>query len=568
MVGQVLNDRYEILEKIGEGGMAVAYRGRDRVLGRVVAIKVMRPELAADQGFLARFRREARAAAGITHEHIAGVYDTGSDGPYHYIVMEYVDGESLKQRLRREGQLPLAEALRIATETAEALEAAHQAGVVHRDIKPHNILLSREGKVKVTDFGIAGAASSGAQPETSTIVGSVPYLSPEQARGNAAGPQADLYSLGVTLFEMLTGRPPFGGEDRMAILHKHIYDLPARVRELRPGLPHEADSIVGHCLEKDLSRRFASARELLGYLGACPRAEEALPGRWPRPTGRKVARAIGEVRRWAGRRALWAVVALVMLVSGGVGLGLWAAARSRAAMVQVPDVVGMSAAAARAYLQGMGLRYREVGSRPDDDVAAGSVLTQDPPANAAVGSGTVIKVVLSQGSSHVVVPNVTQMSVAQAQRNLEAAGLASGVVREGYDAQVPAGYVASTLPAPGTRVVPGTAVDMVVSMGPEPASLGGAPSPLGPPVPAPSASKSASGGREETLSFVVPAEAGEEAEVEVVIEVLDHTGRHKIYQGLHRPGQRIPPQKITIIGPTTARILINGEVRAERQYLP
>ena len=222
MIGQVLNDRYEILEKIGEGGMAVAYRGRDRVLGRAVAIKVMRPELAADGEFLARFRREARAAAGIIHEHIAAVYDTGSDGPYHYIVMEYVPGESLKARLQRGGPLPLEEALRIATATAEALEAAHSAGVIHRDIKPHNILLGSEGQVKVTDFGIARAMSGTGNTETGMILGSVNYVSPEQARGGAVGPQSDLYSLGVTLFEMLTGRPPFDGGERLAIVHKHI----------------------------------------------------------------------------------------------------------------------------------------------------------------------------------------------------------------------------------------------------------------------------------------------------------------------------------------------------------
>ena len=354
MIGQVLNDRYEIVERIGEGGMAVAYRGRDRLLGRQVAIKVMRPELAASEPFLARFRREARAAAGIIHEHIAAVYDTGSDGPYHYIVMEYVDGESLKHRVRREGPLPLAEALRIATETAEALEAAHQAGVVHRDIKPHNILLGREGQVKVTDFGIAGAAFSAAQAETSTIVGSVHYLSPEQARGDAVGPQADLYSLGATLFEMLTGRPPFDGGDRIAILHKHIYDLPPRVTELRPGLPAEVDSIVAHCLEKDLSRRFASARELLSYLGACPVIEEA-PGRrgfgfaQPRPIPSEVeglpAGGVGGRRpRTAaarpGRRVAAGALALaaVLLVGAGVGIALWRSGRSAAGVVPVPDV--------------------------------------------------------------------------------------------------------------------------------------------------------------------------------------------------------------------------------------
>ncbi len=564
MIGQVLNDRYEILERLGEGGMAIAYRGRDRLLGRQVAVKVMRPELAASEPFLPRFRREARAAAGITHEHIASVYDTGSDGPYHYIVMEYVDGESLKHRLRREGPLPLAEALRIATETAEALEAAHQAGVVHRDIKPHNILLGREGRVKVTDFGIAGAAFSspaGGQPETSTIVGSVHYLSPEQARGDAVGPQADLYSLGVTLFEMLTGRPPFDGGDRIAILHKHIYDLPPRVTELRPGLPAEVDSIVGHCLEKDLSRRFASARELLSYLSACPRTEEAAARRragWPRRLGRRRPSA----RRPAG---WWLALTAVLLAGGGAGLALWTSGRSSAGLVPVPDVVGMSPVAARVLLSSKGLGYREVGSRPDNDVAAGSVLTQDPLPNAEAPSGAVVKVVLSQGASRVVVPEVTQMSVAQAQRNLEAAGLATGAVREAYDAKVPAGYVASTLPAAGARVVPGTVVDMVVSLGPESASLAGQAGGAAPGSPTPASGQHS---REETLSFVVPADAGGGEEVEVVVEVNNQDGRRRIYQGLHRPGQRIPPQKIVITGPTTARIRVNGEVRAERQYLP
>ncbi len=556
MIGQVLNHRYEILDKIGEGGMAVTYRGRDGVLGRAVAIKVMRPELAADAEFLARFRREARAAAGITHEHIAGVYDSGNDGPYHYIVMEYVAGESLKARLTRQGPLALEEALRIAGETAEALEAAHSAGVVHRDIKPHNILVGPEGQVKVTDFGIARAMSSSSNTETGTIVGSVNYVSPEQARGDVVGPQSDVYSLGVTLFEMLIGRPPFDGGERLAVLHKHIYDQPPRLRELRPGLPAEVDSMVATCLEKELSRRFASARELLGYLAACPRTEQGVwrpgRGRW----WRRAASAGGEAARRGRRRALAFGASAVVLAAVVAALTLWASTRVRGNLVRVPDLVGMSSAGAHEYLKRVRLEYRVVGRRESQEVEEGAVLSQDPPANAEVPPAVVVKVVLSEGFRNVVVPNATQMSVVQAKRNLEAAGLALGAVQEAYDDHVPATYVASTLPNPGARVVRGTEVDIVVSLGPRP-SL-----PPGPPLP--SAPRPAG---EEKLEFTVPNDVGP-GKVDVTVEVTDDKGRHTIYEGHHAAGEDIPTQTLPVNGPTTVRVLVNGQVRAERQYQP
>ncbi|MFB3880206.1 MAG: protein kinase [Armatimonadota bacterium] len=561
IVGQVLNERYEILEKIGEGGMAVAYRGRDRLLGRTVAIKIMRPELATDAGFLARFRREARAAAGITHEHIAAVHDTGSDGPYHYIVMEYVAGESLRDRLRREGPLPLQEALRIATEAAEALEAAHSSGVIHRDIKPHNILLGRDGQVKVTDFGIARAASAPGAGDTSAVIGTVSYLSPEQARGETVGPQGDIYSLGATLFEMLTGRPPFNGGDRLAVLHKHVYDRPARPSELRPGLPPEADFLIGHCLEKDLSQRFASARELLSYLAACPRDEDrarhlAGPARGP------AAAALQWLSRsvfWLQRRAVWVTIAVLVLAGGIVGTGLYLHERLSSKLVKVPDVVGMSGPAARELLANLGLDYREIGAKADDDVPRGAVLSEDPVAGSSVAPETVVKVVVSAGTSAIAVADVSQMSLAQAQKNLEAQGLAIGQVKEEYSDTVPAGYVARTLPSSGAKVVPGTAIDIVLSLGREPAIPVGAQTPPG---------GRTDSGREETLNFAVPADPAARGQVEVAIEVEDDHGTTQLYRGRHRPGDRVPPQKIRVISPTTARIYVDGRLRAERQYLP
>jgi serine/threonine-protein kinase len=558
IVGQVLNERYEILEKIGEGGMAIAYRGRDRLLGRPVAIKIMRPELATDAGFLARFRREARAAAGFTHEHIAAVYDTGSDGPYHYIVMEYVAGESLHDRLRREGPLPLQEALRVATETAEALEAAHLAGVIHRDIKPHNILLGREGQVKVTDFGIARAGSTPGPGDTSAVIGTANYVSPEQARGETVGPQGDIYSLGVTLFEMLTGKPPFNGGDRLAVLHKHVYDRAPRPSEFRPGLPPEVDSIVGHCLEKDLSRRFASARELKSYLAACPKEEDPSVAGKARARVRVAGARVPAALQWLQQRAVWVLIAALIIAGSVGGIAFYASTRGRDQMVKVPDILGMNGSAAKEMLFGLGLAYREVGARASDDVAKGAVLSQDPAAGMSVNRDSVVKVVLSQGAASIQVPDVTQMSVAAAQRNLEKAGFTTGRVNQAYSDKVPAGYVASTLPPAGARADPGTAVDIVLSLGVEPAV------PVGPPLPGQGQTQ----GREETLNFVVPADIGKQGEGTVTIELSNDSGRTKIYEGRHRAGDRIPAQKIHVTSATTARIYIDGKLQAERQYLP
>jgi serine/threonine-protein kinase len=469
--------------------------------------------------------------------------------------MEYVAGESLRERLRREGALPLAEALRLATEMAEALEAAHSAGVIHRDIKPHNVLLGPEGQVKVTDFGIARAVSAAGNTETGVLMGSVNYVSPEQARGEVVGPQSDLYSLGVTLFEMLSGRPPFDGGERLAVLHKHIYDRAPAPSEFRPSLPHEVDFIVLHCLEKDLSRRFASARELLGYLAACPRQERG--GRGP-SWGWRRRLSLAASTGWQARRRVIGIGLMVMLAAALAGLGLWAAARSRPTVVSVPDVVGMSEAAARELLRDTGLGYRQVGRRESQEVPAGSVLSQDPPPHERVPPEAVVKVVVSEGPTTVVVPNVTQMSRRQARRNLEAAGLSLGAEQEAYDDHVPAGYVARTYPNAGARVVRSTAVDIVVSQGPKPAL------PPGPPLPPQPGS---SAGREERLDFTVPAEVGP-GEAKVVVEVTDERGKRIVYEGRHGAGEHIPTQTLTITARTTARVLVNDRVRAEYQYEP
>lgn len=256
---RVLNDRYEMGSPLGKGGMAHVYRGTDRVLDRTVAIKVLSGKYAGDERFVARFRREAQAAAGLNHANIVGVYDTGDEGQMHYIVMEYVEGETLADVLRREERLEPERAAAVAAEVATALRAAHEKGLVHRDVKPGNVMIDREGRVKVVDFGIARAAADDTLTQTGLVLGTASYLSPEQAQGLPVDARSDVYSLGCVLYQMLTGRAPFDGDTPVSIAYKHVNETARRPRELDPTIPAHLDEAVMRAMEKDPDDRFPTA---------------------------------------------------------------------------------------------------------------------------------------------------------------------------------------------------------------------------------------------------------------------------------------------------------------------
>ena len=260
-MGTVMGDRYEILEKIGTGGMSDVYRAKDHKLNRMVAMKILRQEFAENENFVSKFRTEAQAAAGLMHPNIVNVYDVGDENGVYYIVMELVDGITLKKYIEEKNRLTVREAVSITIQVAMGLEAAHRNNVIHRDIKPQNIMISREGKVKVTDFGIAKAATS--NTITSNVMGSVHYTSPEQARGGYSDAKSDIYSLGVTLFEMLTGRVPFNGDTTVAIAIKHIQEPIPSVRKYVPDVPLSVEKIVLKCCQKSPDRRYQSASELI-----------------------------------------------------------------------------------------------------------------------------------------------------------------------------------------------------------------------------------------------------------------------------------------------------------------
>jgi eukaryotic-like serine/threonine-protein kinase len=553
MDSRLLNGRYELKQKIGEGGMAVTWKAADTLLGREVAVKILRDGLSTAPQFLARFRQEAQAAASLSHEHIATVHDFGSDNGTHYIVMEYVPGEDLRCHLRRDGPLPPLEAVDIAIQVTEALDAAHAKGIVHRDIKPANILLTDDGQVKVTDFGIARALASADDTSTGTLLGSVHYVSPEQARGDPTGPQADIYSLGAVLFEMLTGRPPFQASNLVAIVHKHIYDLPPSAHSVNQDIPLEVDGLILRCLAKDLTNRYATARELLNYLHVLRSHIVAADEGSVRST--TPAPLFKTVRKQRLHRRLW-LAGTVVLVLAVIG-GLWAWLGVDRDHVTIPSLLNMDIDSARALTRGMDLVLREAGRVYSTNVPADRIVSQNPPANAKAERNSTVEVQLSLGSESARVPAITEMSEIQARRLLTEAGLSAGQVREQYSDTYTKGLVLASDPPANTPVPKGSLVALVVSKGPESRIKIPIVDPNAPMVPP---------AKSDTFTFTVPGTKDPDKRIEVVIEASDDTGKRILYRGMLSPGDAIPPQKIPTHRPVTIRVLLDDKLSEERAY--
>lgn len=489
--GTVLGQRYRILDRIGGGGMALVYRAEDTALGRPVALKVLRSQFAADPEFVRRFRREAQAAASLSHPNIVSIYDVGQEGEHHYIVMELVEGETLKSRIQRQGPLSVEETTRIGLEILAALEHAHSHKIVHRDIKPHNILLSRDGRVKVTDFGIARAVTTDTVTNTGSILGSAHYFSPEMAKGQGATEQSDLYSLGVVLYEMVTGRVPFQGESPITVALKHVQEevLPPGV--LNPQLPAELEAIILRALAKDPAQRFSSAAEMRQTLeqfledhragrtrlvdGDYPTldlrairqrqhrepalAEADLEQDWEEDG---VSRPVARRRRWG----LYLLISFAALFLGGLAYGGYVLSRLlEVPEVPVPDVVGRSAQEAEQILRAAGLQMQVKGQEYSTEIPVGHVTRQEYEPGYIKKQGSVVGVWLSLGPRTVTVPDVRRLTRAEAENQLVQVGLRVGAVTEVFAQDVEAGRVAEQSPPPGTQVQEGAVVDLKISRG-------------------------------------------------------------------------------------------------------
>ncbi|MGH2671822.1 MAG: Stk1 family PASTA domain-containing Ser/Thr kinase, partial [Actinomycetota bacterium] len=400
--------RYRVEQELGRGGMAKVYRGEDTVLGRTVAIKILAPQFADDQDFVHRFRREAQAAARISNHNLVSVFDTGSDDGVHFIVMEYVDGRTLADLIAGGGRILPDRAIEIAIDVCRALEAAHAQGVIHRDIKPGNIMLDEKGHVKVTDFGIARVVSTAETiAQTAAVLGTASYLSPEQAQGQPVDGRSDLYSLGCVLFEMVTGRAPFLGDSPVAVASKHVLEQPTPPSRLNPDVSPDLDAVILRALAKNPANRYQTAEEFREDLervrrGLPVNATPLLPAGTTqvidRPASRTAVLPPTERHEPEPERSNWWVPVLVtLLILGLLALVLFLIAQSLlddeppvAPLVTVPDVVGDPRRQAEQEIRDAGLEVGEITQVPAEDETQepGTVVEQDPPADEQVEEGT------------------------------------------------------------------------------------------------------------------------------------------------------------------------------------
>ena len=458
----VIDGRYRVLDRLGSGGMADVYCAEDTQLGRRVALKLLFRRFAEDEEFVERFRREASSAAGLQHPNIVGVFDRGEwDGTY-YIAMEFLDGRTLKQLVSEHGAMPADLAIDITLQVLRAARFAHKRGVVHRDIKPHNVILDDEGRAKVTDFGIARAGASD-MTETGSIMGTAQYLSPEQAQGEPVSPRSDLYSIGVMLYELLTGRVPFEAESPVTIALKHVSEPPVRPSERNAAVPPALEAVVMRALEKDPARRFADADEFTVALEAA-RAQPTVVALEPYPMPGEPFAVLEEEDRRSRRWWLW-LLALLALAAVAVGAYLLL----NPAKAPVPDVVGNRSAVASQRLQNAGFEV-DIETVISESVPRDRVATQRPQPGEEAQEGSTVTIIVSGGPGEATVPGVLGQRRPVAERRLKAAGFETDVREETSDS-VPRGRVISTSPPENSQLEKGRTVVLVVSSGPEQVSV-------------------------------------------------------------------------------------------------
>lgn len=479
MIGRVLDNRYEILEQVGGGGMALVYRARDIYLNRVVAVKILREQFTSDEEFVARFRREAQAVASLSHSNIVSIYDVGHERNTYYLVMEMVEGRNLKELIKEKGPFPLERAVDIAKQICDALEHAHEHRIIHRDIKPHNIIITNGGRVKVTDFGIARAVSTATVTHTGNILGSVHYFSPEQARGEIADEKSDIYSLGVVIYEMVTGALPFEGESPISIALKKIQNDPTPPREINPQIGEALEKVILKAMEKDPLKRFSLVSDLKANL-----LSAQLYNRLEEDTAKKVSedtiilpRIQNKKRERKGEKGAekglkthfkvwtWVILALIVV---GFFLGMYLSAKVMArSETEVPDITNKTTEEAQYELEQADLTLEVSKTENHPTVEKGLIILQSPKAKEIVRKTERILVTVSDGPSLTQVPDVLNVTSVAAEVQLSNKGLIAKISRV-YHPQISAGEVIAQEPDANTEVPQDTEVKLIVSKGPEP----------------------------------------------------------------------------------------------------
>ena len=474
----LVDSRYRIVRRIGSGGMADVYCAEDTHLGRQVALKVLHRRFAQDEEFVERFRREASAAAGLQHPNVVGVFDRGRHDGTYYIAMEHLAGRTLKEIVESEAPLAQERVVDFGLQILHAAGFAHRHGVIHRDFKPHNVIVDEHAHAKVTDFGIARAGAS-EMTETGSIMGTAQYLSPEQAQGHAVTATSDLYSIGVMLYEMLAGRLPFEGESAVSIALKHLSEPPMPISQIRPDVHPALESVVMAALAKDPARRWQTADEFGEALAAAgaqlgeplpPGGTSAfapIPAPVPATDGDTPPPALAPVtepKRRRRRRWPWVVIGLLTLALVGFLTYLAVSALTAAETREVPRVVGRQLVEARAVLERAGFQVEETRVRSEQDFD--QVLDQDPNAGEEAEEGSTIVLEVSSGPGTVLVPTVRNLPQGQAIDELEERGLRANVDRLSSE-NVRAGLALRTVPGAGTEVERGERIQLFISSGPE-----------------------------------------------------------------------------------------------------
>jgi len=475
MAQRILGDRYALKEQIGSGGMAEVYLAHDNLLDRKVAVKILHEAYRADVEFIERFHREAKAAARLSHANIVSIYDVGVEGDDHYIVMEYVPSNSLKDKLREEGALSIAEAVTIAKDIASGLAHAHSNNLVHCDIKPHNILLTADGHAKIADFGIARAVTESTATYSGNVIGSVHYFSPEQAQGKTITPKSDVYSLGVVMYEMLTNKLPFTGDNAVAIAMKHIEEEPTPPSVYRSQIPPMMEAITLRAMNKnpdnrptafDLIQALCNIEASLSVVTAgdpdatqvLPRSETAsLP-----PRRNTMTDTSSDSEPFYKSKIFLVGMMIVLLLGFGVGTFM-AFGNSSDEQVLVPDVTGKQLALARQILEDGKLRVN-VAETYDANVPAGQVVSQDPDPGRNVKADRLVTIYVSKGGEALEMPDLVGLTKSAATERLQKLGLNLGSVYEKESDSEP-GTVVSHDPAAGTKIVRGQNIDLIVSRG-------------------------------------------------------------------------------------------------------
>ena len=554
MASRILSGRYELLEKIGDGGMAVVYKGKDKLLNRFIAVKILRPEFTKDATFVENFKRESQAAAGLSHPNIVGVYDVGREGNINYIVMELIEGDTLNKIIEKEAPMDYRKVIDISKQVASALRIAHKNKIIHRDVKPHNIMVTNDGVVKLADFGIARAVNDATLSTGSKIVGSVHYFSPEQARGNYVDERSDIYSLGIVMYEMLTGKVPFDGDNPVTVALKHINEEITPPRELEPSIPPALERIVMKATSKFQTNRYANADELIQDLDNVSFVTAIAPDSIFESTTvvekrnkrkqdlekdiEEVVEARERDRKKKRRKAIAIATAVFVVLAAMAGgyiswkMGAFSATKAAPDLLDktfddaqelaeaqgfklkkgkdiysseytegricqqdpqpgvempkegtitinvskgnknglVPSVLGMQKEDVEAYLKSYGYQLGNVNTTTSPE-KEGKVLEQTPTAGSTLDKESKVDIVVSdgKGTEKSIVPSVTRMSLQDAKQAIEAAGFQVGNITYDYDSSIGKGYVIYQQYQANSQLDKGTAIDLQVSSGPEPA---------------------------------------------------------------------------------------------------